>query len=380
MSLTTLNLGKRLEPALLSGHPWVYRNHLPKHQLKTGYWVRLEAGQASSIGLFEEDGAIAVRLFSDSVLPDRTFMQERVQDAVALRSLIKPDTTAYRLINGENDGLPAIIVDVYERFLVVKTYAKSVETLLDDLVFALSKEMKPKGIVWRTADGLSALWGELPPPELTIKENGLSFIANLYDGQKTGLFLDQRDNRQVVRELAKDRTVLNLFSYNGAFSIYALAGGAISATNIDIAAAANKDAVRNAALNGFDETVHEAVTADVFEVLQSYVKQNQKFDMVILDPPSLAQDKKSKYAALRAYKKLNLLAMQLVNDGGLLISSSCTSQVFPDDFKSMLAEVAKDLKLRTQIIHEAGHALDHAVALNFPEGRYLKFVAIRVLT
>lgn len=378
MSLKTLNLGKNLENALKSGHPWIYRNHLPQHSARNGEWVRLEANRASAIGLYDSESQIAIRLFSEDVVPNRAFIHELVKQALELRKLVPDDTDAYRIIYGESDFLPAIVADKYGRYIVIKTYSSSVEVILPDVVWALSKELKLRGIARRTERGLESLWGDLPPPEVNIKENGLTFIANLHEGQKTGLFLDQRENRQTVRTLAKDKTVLNLFSYNGGFSVYALAGGATHITSVDIANAANKDAERNVKLNGFEESQHEALTADVFEMLESYNKIRKTFDMVILDPPSLAKDKKNRYGAIRAYKKLNMQAMKCVKPGGLLVSSSCTSQVSPTDFKEMLKEAAQEANVQAQIIHEAGHALDHPVPVNFPEGLYLKFVVLKI--
>ena len=380
MSLQTLNLGTKLGPALQSGHPWIYRNHLPQHGLKTGEWVRLEAGQASAYGLYDAEGAIGVRLYSRKEVPDSAWVQARVKEALALRTFIPNDTTAYRLLYGEGDGLPGLVADRYGRYVIVKTYAASVETVVPDVVKALSKALKLRGISRRTSAGLEPLWGENPPPEVTVSENGLTFIANLYEGQKTGLFLDQRDNRQTVRHFSVDRRILNLFSYNGAFSVYALAGGATYVRSVDIAEAANRDAVRNVALNGLDEAKHETLTADVFELLKRYAEQGERFDLVILDPPSLAKDKQSRHAALRAYQRLNTAALRCVVPGGLLVSSSCTAQVSPTDFHRMLSEAANRAKVRVQVVHEAGHALDHPVPVHFPEGRYLKFVIGRVLS
>jgi 23S rRNA (cytosine1962-C5)-methyltransferase len=313
-------------------------------------------------------------------VPNRAFIHERVKQALSLRELISDDTDAYRLIYGESDFLPGIVADKYGRFVVIKVYSSSVEVILPEVVWALSKELKVRGIAKRTERGLESLWGDLPPPEVTVKENGLSFIANLHEGQKTGLFLDQRNNRQTVKTLAKGKTVLNLFSYNGGFSVYALAGGATHVTSVDIANAANRDAERNVKLNGFAESSHEALTADVFEMLESYSKTRKTFDIVVLDPPSLAKDKKNRYGAIRAYKKLNVQAMKCVKPGGLLVSSSCTSQVSPVDFKDMLKEAAQEADVNAQIIHEAGHALDHPVPVVFPEGLYLKFVVSRVIS
>lgn len=379
MSLRTLNLGKGFEATLKSGHPWIYRNHLPQHSLQNGEWVRLEAGNTSATGLYDDKSSIAIRLFSAPGIPDRAWFHKTVKRALELRAYINSNTNAYRLIYGESDGLPGIVADTYGRYIIVKTYAKSVEGIVDEVVLALSKELKPKGIAWRTAEGLEPLWGELPPPEVTVKENGLSFIANLYKGQKTGLFLDQRENRQTLRHFSADKRVLNLFSYNGGFSIYALAGGASFVRSVDIAEAANRDAERNVLANKLEPANHETLSADVFKLLEHYAAQKEQFDVVVLDPPSLAKDKKSRFAALRAYQKLNKQAFNCVIPGGLLVSSSCTSQVSPEDFKKMLADAAQSARVTAQLIHEAGHALDHPVAVHFPEGRYLKFAIMRVL-
>ncbi len=381
MSLPTIALNAKLEPALLSGHPWVYRNHLPRHSLATGDWVRVEAGNAHAIGLYDDESAIALRLFSGAQVPDRAFVEARVEDALALRGAFidQEVTNACRLLFGEGDFLPGVTVDLYERYAVLQTYAKSVEVIVPDVVKALSKHLKLRGIVQKTPHGLDVLYGRLPPPELTVKENGLDLIANLFEGQKTGLFLDHRDNRSALEHVCKDRSVLNLFSYTGAFSLYAARGGAAQVTSVDVADAANKDAARNFAMNGFDPDQHDFVTADCFELLETYAKEKRRFDVVVLDPPSLARNKKSKFAALRAYKKLNTSALRCVKPGGLLASASCTSQVSPEDFKGVLGDAAGDANIRLQIVHEAGHAPDHPVPATFPEGRYLKFVMGRSL-
>lgn len=379
--LPTLTLSPKLEPALLSDHPWVYRNHLPKHSLNTGDWVRVEAGNAHAVGLYDDEGAIALRLFSREGVPDRAFIEARVQDALRLREAFidQEVTSAYRLLFGEGDFLPGVTVDLYERYAVLQTYSEGLEVVVPDVVKALSKRLKLRGIVQKTPSGLEPLYGELPPPELTIKENGLDLIANLFDGQKTGLFLDHRDNRSALEHVCKDKTVLNLFSYTGAFSLYAARGGAAQVTSVDIAKAANDDAERNFAMNGFDPASHAFVSADCFDLLNVYTKEKRQFDVVVLDPPSLARNKKSKFAALRAYKKLNTLALRCVKPGGLLASASCTSQVSPEDFKGVLGDAARDANVRLQIVHEAGHAPDHPVPATFPEGRYLKFVMGRSL-
>ena len=380
MSLSTLSLNAKLEPALRSDHPWIYRNHLPKHSLRTGDWVRVEAGRAHRIGLYDDESAIALRLFSGEQVPDRAFIEARVEDALALRAaFVGRDLSAYRLLFGEGDFLPGVTVDLYERYAVLQTYAQSVEVIVPDVVKSLAKHLNLRGIVHKTQNGLHPHYGKLPPPELTIKENGLRLIANLYEGQKTGLFLDHRDNRATLEGVCKGKSVLNLFSYTGAFSLYAARGGASHITSVDIAPAANEDAKRNFAMNGFDSYAHDFTTADCFELLNTYVGEKRQFDVVVLDPPSLARNKKSKFAALRAYKKLNTLALRCVKPGGLLASASCTSQVSTEDFKNVLGDAANDAEARLQILHEAGHAPDHPVPATFPEGRYLKFVMARSL-
>lgn len=378
--LPTLTLEPGLEPALRSGHPWLYRNHLPKHTLTTGDWVRVQAGTAEAYGLYDDAGQIAVRLFG-SAPPHGEWLEARVHDALTLRAqVIGPETSCYRLLYGEGDFLPGITVDRYGRFAVLKTYTASVAGLVPTVVRTLSRALKLRGVLTRDDGELRSLWGELPPPELSVRENGLELLANLYDGQKTGLFLDHRDNRRTLERFTAGKRVLNLFSYTGTFSLYAARGGADQVTSVDVAPAATRDARRNFARNGFSPDAHTFLTADVFTLLGDYTKRGEQFGIVVLDPPSLARNKKSRFAALRAYEKLNAQALRCVAPGGLLATASCTAQVSPEDFRGVLAEAAARAGVRVQVIHEAGHAPDHPVPAGFPEGRYLKFVVARVLS
>ncbi len=376
MRPATLRLPDDIEAALASGHPWIYRNHLPPARLQTGGWVRAVAGKAEAYGVYDEEGQIAVRLFGKQ-LPGAAALAARVDEALALRHRFVPaETDAYRLIFGEGDYLPGLVADRYGRYLVVKTYSEGVtKAVLPGVTKALGRALKPRGIALRGKEGLTALYGQLPPPELTVSEYGLRFVADLYRGQKTGLFLDQRENRQTVRRLAAGARVLNLFAYNGGFSVYALAGGAAFVRSVDVSAAALTGAERNAALNGFAGK-HETVTADVFEFLPNH---DETYDLVIVDPPALARKKDQRRAALRAYARLNALALARVRPGGLLATASCTAQVSPEAFREVLAVAARRAGVRTQIVHVAGHAPDHPLRPEFPEGRYLKFVLLRVL-
>ncbi|HEX7022699.1 MAG TPA: class I SAM-dependent rRNA methyltransferase [Trueperaceae bacterium] len=382
MNPRTLPLDKKLERALQSGHPWLYRNHLPaRHGLKHGDWVRLQAGKGRAVGLYDDHGQIAVRLFAADEVPGRALIARRVNDALDLRDMTvaNRDTNAYRLVYGEGDYLPGITVDRYERYAVLQLYGSSLEALVPEVLHALTHRLSLRGVLQRRSGELEAIWGQRPPPEVTVSENGIKLIANLYEGQKTGLFLDHRDNRATLQLLCKDKRVLNLFSYTGAFSLYALAGGAAEVTSVDTASAATEDARRNFAINGYDPDAHHFLTADAFGLLDEWAAQGKQFDVVVLDPPSLARNKESRFAALRAYRKLNTQAARCVVPGGLLATASCTAQVSPTDFRELLGEAGAAAGRRLQIIHEAGHAPDHPVPAAFPEGRYLKFIVARVL-
>lgn len=385
----TLSLPASLEAALRSGHPWVYRNHLGPAEPPHSSIVRLEAGRTSAYGVYDGNGAIAVRLFGER--PTQALIRDRVVDALSLRRRLPAEgNDAYRLIYGEGDRLPGIVCDRYGRYAIMKAYATSVEQFLPQVAREVGTRLKLKGVALRNGHSdddtnlpggrpsLTALWGELPPPELTVTENGLKFIADPWRGQKTGMFLDQRENRQLVRRFAGGLRVLNLFAYNGGFSVYALAGGAKAVVSVDIARPALEAAERNVALNP-SEGEHSALAADIFDSLPRWVAQEQRYDMVVLDPPSLANNAAQRRRALRAYTRLNASAFQLVERGGYLVTSSCTAQIAPDQFRSLVADAARSAGVSVQVVSEQGHALDHPVPLAFPEGRYLKFMILRVL-
>ena len=380
MPLKTLNIGDRHEGLLRSGHPWIYRNHLPKHNLETACWVRVEAGRLSAIGLYQSIGDVGIRLYDRNQVPDHSWVINRLQTAQDIRKGLGNSTNnAYRILYGESDGFPGIVVDRYDRFAIIKTYVTGVDLLLITLAKALGKTMKLKGVLARAKDGYRVLWGQEPPAEFTVRENGLNFLANIYEGQKTGLYLDQRDNRSIVRAWAAGARVLDVFSYTGGFSVNALEGGALYATIVDRADQALHDAHRNVMANRFKPNQYETVRADAYEYLKTLVSQGKTYDLVILDPPSLARRKTQRTKALKSYRRLNRLAFQSVANGGLLATSSCTTQVSPTGFRRVLAEAASSIGATTQIIHETAHPPDHPVPLNFPEARYLKFFLIRVL-
>jgi 23S rRNA (cytosine1962-C5)-methyltransferase len=343
-----------------------------------------------AIGLFDPFSDIRLRILQtrNPREIDETFFQERLQQAIELRSSLNSQkTTAYRMVNGESDGFPGMVVDRYHDTLVVKVYTsawfpylKMLVGLLEEMTGAGRVLLQLSRHVQRVSEGgyqdNQMLLGSGLERPVRFRENGLSFEADLLHGQKTGFFLDQRDNRQKVREWAEGRSVLNVFSYTGAFSVYALAGGARSVLEIDINAQAQAAALKNWELNfGSDKNQKDRlrqIKGDAFEQLASLNRQGEQFDLVILDPPAFASRKQNKQNALQAYLRLAKAGAQCTREGGLLLTASCSSQVRAEEFYR-----AVDLGIRAtgrsyQKILKTGHPLDHPVT--FKEGAYLKAI------
>ncbi len=393
MKLAEVTLPTALKSRLAAGHPWVYRNQIESPPaLPSGAWVRARCGGFSAYGLWDAQSQIALRLFSPRHLPDVAWVRERVRVAWEVRAPLRArGISAYRWVFGEADGLPGITVDLYGAFAVLHTYCESAETLLPWVIEGLRAAAPLRGILLRRraqergaaekpteSDKIERLWGALPPRDLIVEEYGLRFYANLFEGQKTGLFLDHRENRRFLEDWCKGRTVLNCFSYTGAFSLYAARGGASAVTSCDSAPASASEASANFALNGFDPDSYEFLVEDCFALLARFAREGRTFDLVILDPPSFAHQKRHLHAALRGYTKLHELALRCVRPHGLLASASCTSYVSPDLFRETLSQAAASQGKRLLILYEAGQPLDHPVPAHFPEGRYLKFVLCTV--
>ena len=383
----TLELSAQLKRGLQAGHPWVYRDHIPRgFQAASGSWVRVRAGGYTAFALWDESSKIALRLFSERAVPDAAWVRERVASALELRrALLGEQTSAYRLLYGEGDGIPGLTVDVYGAFAVIVTYADSLDAVVPWVVRALGELLKLHGIVRRARvqDGepprLEVLHGRLPPRDLIVAEHGLRMHVDLFLGQKTGLFLDHRENRRFIGDLCAGKRVLNLFSYTGAFSLYAARAGATSVTSVDVSEPAARAARGNFALNGFDPDQHEFLAEDVFEFLDRTRRAGKTYDLVICDPPSFANSRDQLKNALRAYVSVNSSGLRVLEPSGLYAAASCTSQVDPETFRGVLAEAAVNAKRRLQVIHDAGHASDHPIFSGHPEGRYLKFMVARAL-
>lgn len=384
-----VELPSALAAKLSTGHPWVYRDHVPRaFSAPPGTWVNVRSGRFSAFALWDPDSPIALRIYSRSAVPDAALIEKRVRAALSLREEtgVTGSASAYRWIAGEGDALPGIVVDRYGPYAALVVDSRAVEPLVAPVVHALSRAARLQGIVRkvRPADDanegirLEVLSGRAPPPDLVVEEYGLRFRARLHEGQKTGLFLDQRENRRTVQMWSSGRRVLNLFGYTGGFSVYAVRGGATAVTTVDVAEGALGDASENFRLNGFDPDAHELVARDAFEFLREAASRRQTFDLVVCDPPSFARSRAHRDRAMQAYARLHAAALAVTEHGGLYAASSCTTQVGPDAFRETLALGARKAGKRLQIVHDAGHAPDHPVLASHPEGRYLKFVVCRV--
>ncbi|MCH8932283.1 MAG: class I SAM-dependent methyltransferase [Nitrospinae bacterium] len=390
-----IKISKRHQNKIRKGFPWVYYYQLSQRNI-TGRPGDLgviydSANRFLAIGLFDPFSDIRLRILQtrNPCEIDEHFFRERLQADLALREpLQSQETTAYRMVNGENDGFPGMVVDRYNDTLVIKVYTSAWFPYLPMLVSLLREEsgscqrvlLKLSRHVERVSEGSfkdnQMLFGAAPAGPVRFKENGLLFEADLIHGQKTGFFLDQRENRQQVRERAQGRSVLNVFSYTGAFSVYARAGGAESVLEIDVNTQAQAAALKNWKLNfgtgEIQENRFRQVRGDAFEQLASLNRQGKQFDLVILDPPAFANRKQNKANALQAYLRLAKAGAQCTRDGGLLVAASCSSQVRADEFYR-----AVDLGIRAtgrsyQKLLKTGHPLDHPVT--FREGAYLKAI------
>lgn len=370
---------------MAAGHPWVYRDHVGRFQAQSGTWVRVRAGTYVAYGLWDAESPIAVRLFSTRGPVDAAWISERVEEAWSLRQGVRDaGCTGYRLLFGEADQLPGIVVDLYGKHGILVTYSKSLGPIVPLVSEAVVRIAGLESLSRRSKDDsgvvLRPLHGGLPPEKILVHELGQKLWANVHHGQKTGLFFDHRDNRRFVREVAAGKTVLNLFCYTGGFSVAAALGGATAITSVDSAAPAVEAARENFLANDLSAVPHETVVADVFDYLPKVIGSGRRFDVVVCDPPSFAKSRDQLKAAEKAYKNLLAMALSVTAPGGLCCAASCTSQVGPEAFKRLLGEAARKARVRLQVVREIGQPWDHPVQIGHEEGRYLKFVAGRVLS
>lgn len=383
------------EKPIRNDHPWVYSGAIARieGQPADGDVIDVTDARGGFLarGLLNRRSQIVARLFTRDADDDLTpeLLHARIAAAAARRTGTLPrDTDAYRVVFSESDGLPGLIVDRYGEILVLQCSTLGLQQRKGAIVAALRDLFNPLAIIERTEtevltrEGLvvadSTLHGEMPPT-LEIAEYGLRFLVDPLGGQKTGFFLDQRENRRRVAAYCADARVLNCFAYTGAFAVYAAAAGAAQVVNIDSSADALALAEQQLALNGYTSARDEYHVADVFQALRVYRERGERFDLIILDPPKFAHSAEQVLRATRGYKDINLLALQLLNPNGILATFSCSGLVSPDLFQKVVFGASIDAERPAQIIERLTQAPDHPVLLSFPESEYLKGLICRAL-
>jgi 23S rRNA (cytosine1962-C5)-methyltransferase len=391
--MNALVLKKGREKSLRRRHPWIFSGAIEKVSGKPGAGdtvaVQDSSGKVVAKAAYSPGSQIRARVwtFGEEEV-DTAFFRDRLARAIALREALpaRRHTNALRLVHGESDGLPGLIVDRYADVLVAQFLAAGVERWREPILDLLAELTACEAIFERSDAEVRKLEnleqrvgfarGNRSASRCPIVEYGLNFRVDVERGQKTGFFLDQRENRQRVRELAAGRRVLDGFCYTGGFSISALAGGATRVTAIESSASALEVARENLAANPLDPATVEFVEGDVFGELRKLRDRGASFQMVVLDPPKFAPTAAQARNAARAYKDINLLALKLLAPGGLLATFSCSGGVSPELFQSIVAGAALDAGAQAKIIERFGAAADHPVALEFPEGEYLKGLLI----
>lgn len=394
----TLILRHGREKPVLNRHPWVFSGAISRIEgtPEPGDLVTVadSKGTPLATAYFNPRSQIRARILSwdPAEAIDAAFWRGLLARAIRGRELLDlaPETTAYRLVNAEADGLPGLVVDRYGDFLVVQCLTLGIDRRKEALFDLLMELLSPAGIYERSdvdvrhKEGLPQTAGpqrgEAPPADLIVLENTLSFPVDVLHGHKTGFYLDQRDNRAILGrpELVGDRDVLNVFAYTGGFGVYAAHGGARRITHVDSSTAALELAERTVALNGFTRPDDQYIAGDAFEVLRYYREEGEQFDVIILDPPKFAHTQGGVERATRGYKDLNWLALRLLRPGGLLMTFSCSGLVSADLFQKVVFGAAVDAGREAQILQHLGQAPDHPILLTFPESAYLKGLLCRV--
>lgn len=381
-----LHLNKPLRKNVVSGHPWLYaRNFSALPEAPVGSTVRvLDKDGFVCWGVYEPQHTIAVRVWSlrEDDPPGIASLRLRLETAVRLREKIVPKgVEGYRLLNGEGDACPGWAIDRYKDVLVVRSHGEAAVARLPELVEALAglPGLQPlRSLVHRRSRGdegvaYDILAGESPTP-FVCREYDWKMEVDVLEGQKTGWFVDQRENRRTIHEHSRGLKVANIFCYAGGFSLAAALGGASHVTSVDISKPAIASAIRNFSLNGLSESDHEFVAADAFRWMDDAVASQRKFDLLIIDPPSFAPNRRSIHNAGRAYGKLYTAAANLLEPGGLLAASSCSSHVDLEMFRDMVVQALLRQGRRIRFLMERGAGPDHPILPAFPEGRYLKFL------
>jgi 23S rRNA (cytosine1962-C5)-methyltransferase len=388
--MTKVYLNKKINPRIAQGHPWIYNNEVDRiaGPIEAGDIVEVYFfdGQLAGRGYINPNSQIIIRLLTRKREEiDASFFYEKIKTAWEYRQQLGY-TENCRLVFGEADGLPALIIDKFNDYFVLQTLSLGIDIWKQAIVEAIQKIFSPKGIYERNdvpvreLEGLTQIKDFLTAPfptEIIIKENDLQFYVNIETGQKTGYFLDQQDNRRAIKEIVKGADVLGAFTYTGTFEIHAAHYGAKSVLGIDISEGAVAQANKNAALNKLDHIVKfEAMNA--FDVLKKWGKEGRKYDVVMLDPPAFTKSRNNIDKAITGYKEINLRGMQMIRNGGFLITSSCTNLVSPELFLETIQMAAWDAKKRIRQVTYQSQSSDHPIIWGMENTHYLKFLIVEV--
>jgi 23S rRNA (cytosine1962-C5)-methyltransferase len=389
-------LKKGKEKAVLQRHPWVFSGAIEKVKGKpaNGDVVQLlnAQGEFMAYGFYNDQSRVTLRLleWNKDVQVDEAWFREKVAIAVKSRdSILANGTNTCRLIFSESDYLPGLIVDKYAGHLAVQVLTSGIQNVMPVIIDELKKLLNPESIsdksdnASRAHEGLAEAENKVlagsPPPELVeVLENNVVYGINITEGQKSGFYCDQRDNRHVLAMHAKNKKVLDCFCYTGGFTLNSLKEGAASVTSVDSSALAIETLAENIRLNKLDATKHTAIKSDVNTQLRKFRDEGEKFDVIVLDPPKYAPSRSALTRASRAYKDLNRLGMLLLNEGGLLATYSCSGAMDMETFKQVIAWAALDAGKQVQFIYQFHQPEDHPVRASFPEGEYLKGLLCRV--
>lgn len=371
------------EQRVLGGHPWVFRSDIEREDgAADGLPVRVltSAGRFLAMAVYNPRSQISLRILSRRDEPiDGAFIRGRVRRALDYRRRFA-DLNSCRLIFAESDGLPAVIADKFGDVIVLQILCLGMERFKGDIVDALAQELSPRGIYERNdvpvreLEGLSQqtglLFGEVPD-RVEMQENGVRFLVDVKEGQKTGFFLDQKENRAAIAPFVSGMRVLDCFTHTGSFALHAAHYGAAEVTGVDISEHACACALENARLNGVEDRVRFEC-ANAFDFLRAHQTAKEQYDVVILDPPAFTKTRSAVEGALRGYKEINLRGMKLTRDGGFFVTCSCSQHVTPDLFRGMLLEAQKDARVQLRQIEWRTQGRDHPILLASPETQYLK--------
>jgi 23S rRNA (cytosine1962-C5)-methyltransferase len=389
-------LKKGKEKAAILRHPWIFSGALDKIKGKPANGEIVAVWSASqeflAYGYFNDQSRVALRLleWDQEVTIDEAWYTQKLEKAIASRAhLLNENTNTCRLVFSEADFLPGLIVDKYAEYLAVQILSAGIESVKETIINILRSILNPKGIFDKSDAGArkhenlepeqGLLWGEEPPEFIEVKENGVTYHINIADGQKSGFYCDQRDNREILAAYTQGKNVLDCFCYSGGFTLNSLRAGAAHVTSVDSSALAIETLKHNLSLNGFSDELQTSFQSDVNKQLRVFKEENKKFDVIVLDPPKYAPSRSALDRAARAYKDLNRLGMLLLEPGGVLATYSCSGAVDMETFKQIIAWAALDAGREVQIIKQFHQPEDHPIRMSFPEGEYLKGLLLRVL-